>query len=183
MVRWPDADFESSNVAVLGPRVLDEGLPELPDVLTHTMWLPMAYWASTTCAAVLFLHYSKDTEDEFSPGVMFPVFVRDGISWRLASRWISGTGWGHDPITSPDSRGLGRRSIVIGGGLSNEHPEPGEPAVIRHGRVSPEVTEISFVQGGETQRRPIDSHFGAWVVCTEKWEPFTIQATTHQAAS
>lgn len=44
------------------------------------------------------------------------------------------------------------------------------------GRVSPAVTTLAVVQDGHEDRRPLRSHFGAWVVCVERWAPFQVNA-------
>jgi hypothetical protein len=44
----------------------------------------------------------------------------------------------------------------------------GGAGTIRHGRVAPAVTEIGLIQNGHEDRRPLESHFGAWVVWTDE---------------
>ena len=48
--------------------------------------------------------------------------------------------------------------------------------MIVHGRVGPTVTHLVLVQDGREDRRPLDSRFGAWVVCTGQASPFQIIA-------
>jgi hypothetical protein len=48
---------------------------------------------------------------------------------------------------------------------------PTSPGTVT-GRVSPAVTAIAVVHDGQEGRRPLASHFGAWVVCLEQWSPY-----------
>jgi hypothetical protein len=45
-----------------------------------------------------------------------------------------------------------------------------------HGRVIPDARELSLIQDGHEDRRPLDSHFGAWIVCTDDTTPFEVEA-------
>lgn len=36
------------------------------------------------------------------------------------------------------------------------------------------MTQIALVQDGQEDRRVLESHFGAWVVCTERTSPFEV---------
>lgn len=38
------------------------------------------------------------------------------------------------------------------------------------------MTYLALVQDGREERRELQSHFGAWIVCTEKWSPYQINA-------
>ena len=73
-------------------------------------------------------------------------------------------------------RDLDGQAIVGGCAMSNPQAGPGIPAAVMSGRVSPAVTSIALVQGDREDGRPLQSHFGAWVVCTEEWSPFQIDA-------
>ena len=69
------------------------------------------------------------------------------------------------------------RDIVSGGGRFASEPQPGDPAIVTCGRISPQVVELSLVQDGEEEeRRTVTAHFGAWVICTDNWSPFTLRA-------
>jgi hypothetical protein len=48
--------------------------------------------------------------------------------------------------------------------------------MIVHGRVGPAVTQLALIHDGCEDRRPLESHFGAWVVCTEQASPFQVSA-------
>jgi hypothetical protein len=55
----------------------------------------------------------------------------------------------------------------------------GGSETIAHGRVAPTVAEIGLIQSGHEDRRPVDSHFGAWIVCTDQPAPFRVTAYDH----
>jgi hypothetical protein len=148
--------------------VLDDGLPDLPETLSYQMALPIAYWKAERCGVVLILEFCQ-WDGEWSPMVVMARFTRDGSSWIPDQHWHC-TSWSHDPIAHPRSlRNLGGRPMVTGGGSES----------VRHGRVAPTVTEIGLIQNGHEVRRPVDSRFGAWVVCTDEPTPFRVTAYDH----
>lgn len=168
--------FDPRQRALAGLDVLHRGLPELPQVLTYEMSVPVAFWTSAACAVVLFLYYSRQPGDIPHPVVSQGSYYRDGDRWR-AHRYWTGHGWSHDPISNPgDLRDLGGRAIVAGGGSFTDQPRPGRPAITVTGRVSPAVTTIALVHDGQEDRRSLRSHFGAWVVCLEQWSPYQVKA-------
>jgi hypothetical protein len=160
-----------------GIEVLDHGLPALRDVLSHQMSVPVAFWKATSCAVVLFLKYSRvyfpgDDDVTVHPGVTMGTFYREA-----AHRWWGGTGWSHDPVADPGSlRDLDAQAIAGGSGSHNPSPQPGFPASVITGRVSPAVTHLALAQDDREERRELQSHLGAWVVCTEKWSRYQISA-------
>jgi hypothetical protein len=103
-------------------------------------------------------------------------YIRQRDRW-IAEQYWAGVSW-RDVITQPDPfRELGGRAITEGGGSSaRQQPAPGKLAVVITGSVSPAVTTLALVQDGHQVRRDLQSHFGAWVVCTEKWAPYRIEA-------
>jgi hypothetical protein len=56
--------------------------------------------------------------------------------------------------------------IVYGGSSQAGEVRPGHPAFIATGRAAPEVKYLAVIKDGHEDRRPLESHFGAWVVCT-----------------
>jgi hypothetical protein len=75
------------------------------------------------------------------------------------------TSWHHDPLARSDSlRDLGGSPMVSGSGTKT----------MMHGRVIPDARELSLIQDGHEDRRPLDSHFGAWIVCTDDTTPFEL---------
>jgi tetratricopeptide (TPR) repeat protein len=168
--------FDARKMALTGIEVLDHGLLALPGELTYRMAIPVAYWKADRCAVVLFLRFSRHRRDT-DPMATMATFSRDGEHWNPHRHW-HGTGWSHDPIANPgDLRDLGGRPLVTGGGSSSTGtPAPGWPAAVIHGRVSPAVKELALIQDGHEDRRPLESHFGAWVICTESPGPFRVTA-------
>lgn len=164
-----------------GIEVLDHGLPALPDVLSYQMSVPLAFWKGARCSVVLFLRYSRvmfpgDGAATVHPGVTLGTFYRHGGGW-IAHNWWGGTGWSHDPVADPGSlRDLDGRAIAGGSGSHNPSPQPGFPASVMAGRASPAVTHLALVQDAREERRELQSHFGAWIVCTEKWSSYRINA-------
>jgi len=45
---------------------------------------------------------------------------------------------------------------------------------VMHGRAEPPVKEMGLIQNGHKDRRPLDSHFGAWVVWVDEPSPFRV---------
>jgi len=81
----------------------------------------------------------------------------------------------HDPFADPgDLRGLDERPIVISGGSHTDERVARRLAGIWHGTAAPAVRQIALIQDGHEDRRPLDSRFGAWVVCTENPAPCTV---------
>ena len=172
----PPPGFDPRLKHSAGIAVLERGLPALPDVLAYTMSIPVAAWEATRCAVVLFLEFSRDSDGTVNPIVVMGTFTRDGDLWSADRHWL-GVGWSHDPIASPRGlRDLGGRAMVGGGGSFTDRPASGHPAVVVTGRVRPAVKQISLIQDGREDRRSLRSHFGAWVVCTEQWSPYQINA-------
>ena len=174
--------FDPRRRALTGTDVLRHGLPALPEVLTYEMSIPVAFWTSAACAVVLFLHYSRQSGGPADPVVSQVGYYRDGDGWRAHPHW-TGHGWSHDPVGKPDDvRDLGGRAIVASGGSFTDRPRPGRPAITVTGRVSPAVTAIALVHDGQEDRRPLRSHFGAWVVCLEPWSPYQVKALDEAGA-
>jgi len=168
--------FDPRRRALAGIDVLRHGLPPLPEVLTYDMSVPVASWTTAACAVVLFLRYSRQPGETPHPVVSQGSYYRDGDQWR-AHRYWTGHGWSHDPISTPgDLRDLDGRAIVASGGSFTDQPRPGHPAITVTGRVSPAVTAIALASDGQEDRRPLRSHFGAWVVCLEQWSPYQVKA-------
>ena len=117
-----------------------------------------------------------ELEGEVLPWVTVGTYVRGGQGWSASRMW-AGAGWSHDPIGKPGSlRDLGGNAMVTSGGVFESRPEPGYPVAVVRGRVAPGVTQIALIQDGREHRRPLESHFGAWVVCTERPTEFEVTA-------
>lgn len=163
----PPPEFHPRRMRTIGIEVLRRGLPPLPKELTYQMAIPVAYWTATRHAVVLFLQFFwSDEEAKWFPTVTMGPFTREGDGWTSPKFWAA-TDWWHDPLANPGDLGdLDGRAMVTGGGAET----------IRHGRVAPAVTEIGLIQDGHEDRRPLESHFGAWVVCTDQPSPIHVTA-------
>jgi hypothetical protein len=94
-----------------------------------------------------------------------------------ATRAISPDGVPPERIArAGDVRDPDGRAIVTSGNCWSLRPAPGEPAMVEHGRVGPAIAQIALIQDGHEDCRPLESHFGAWVVCTEQASPFQVAA-------
>jgi hypothetical protein len=165
-----------------GLAVLENGLPDLPDDLNYQMSIPVAFWTAPSCAVVLFLEFSRDADNAILPKVMMMTYARDGDVWS-GHNYHGGVGWSHDPIAGRHgTRDLGGRAIVQGGGSFTDSPAPGHPAAVVVGRVGPDVTHLVLLQDGREDRRALRSYFGAWVVCSELWSPYQINALGEDGA-
>ena len=108
-------------------------------------------------------------------------FTRERGRWKANSHW-HGTGF-HDPFADPAGlRGLDGRAVVVSGGSHSDAPAPGHLAAIWHGTAGPAVQQIALIQDGHEDRRPLGSHFGAWVACTEHPAPCDLAALDQNGA-
>jgi len=177
------AQFDPANAALTGAGVLRHGLPPLPAVLTGQMSVPLAFWTAAHSAVVLFLQYQPNPFGGVVPAALMATYARDGDGWR-AHRHQHGHGWSHDPVADPGGTAdLGGRAIAGGGsGTFTDQPSPGHPAYVITGRVSAAVTAIAVIQDGQEDRRDLQSHFGALVICTEQPMPYQINALNSAGA-
>ncbi len=172
-------EFDPANMRQSGITVLRDGLTPLPETLTHQMAIPVAYWTARHCAVVLFLQFSRHHLEQL-PITVMATYSRDHDTWKPDSHWL-GTGAHHDPIADPgDRREMDGQAMTTSGGSHNDTPAPGQPAAIQIGRAAPEVTQLALTQDGHEDRRPLDTHFGFWVICTEQPTPFHITGLDHK---
>jgi tetratricopeptide (TPR) repeat protein len=156
--------LDPRNMVRTGVEVLSHGLPELPDQLSYLMAIPVAYWTTQHRAVVLFLRFSPEGRRNLS-AVLHATYTRTDTGWT-ADRYVIGGGYSYDPIANPGSlRDLDGSAMVTGGGSDTD----------LHGRASPAVQYIALIQDGREDVRPLESHFGAWVVCTEQRSPFQVE--------
>jgi hypothetical protein len=175
-------EFDPRHKSRIGLAALENGLPPLPAHLDYSMSVPVAFWIASVNAVVLFLQFSHLPDGRFRPVAKMMSYARNGSTWN-ADRWVAGVGWSHDPVAHPqDTRDLGGRAMVHCGGTYSDHPAPGRLATIAVGRVGPVVTQIALDHDGVEDRRPLESHFGAWVVCVEHWSPYEIIALDRNGA-
>ena len=117
----------------------------------------MAYWAARETAVVLFLNFHRPRRT-WHPTALMATFTRQDREWKPDTHW-HGTSF-HDPFSDPGGRyGLGGRPIASSGGLGG---------IICHGTAAPAVKYLALIQDGHQDRRPLDNHFGAWVICAER---------------
>lgn len=162
-------------MARTGIAVLENGLPPLPDVLTYHMAFPVACWRARHHAVVLFLRFHRHRR-EWEPVAVMARFSQEQGQWKANSHWPF-TGFSHDPIADPGHlRDLRGRAMVVSGGGRKDAAAPGQLAATWHGRAAPSVKQIALIQDGHEDRQPLNSHFGAWIVCTEQPSPFHITA-------
>ena len=156
--------FDPRNMVRTGKQVLSDGLPELPEQLTYLMAIPVSYWTAPHSAVVLFLKFQREGR-RHHPRVLHVTYSRDGDDWTPHRHFI-GMSYSHDPIANPGSlRDLGGSAMVTGGGGDTQP----------HGRAAPAVKYLAVIQDGREDLRPLDSHFGAWVVCTEQRTAFHVE--------
>ena len=169
--------FDPVKKPLVGMVALTQGLPEIPESLTHDMVIPMALWTTTRCAVVLFLEYLRTPDGTFHPQAVMGTFFQSDAGWSPHKSW-GGIFWSHDPLKHPKGlRDLLGRDIVPGGGRFASEPEPTAPAIVMCDRISPQVVELSLLQDGEEEQwRAVHSHFGSWVICADNWNAFTVQA-------
>ena len=94
-------DLDPRQTRRTGARVIEHGLPGLPEVLTYQMSIPVAYWTVSTCAVVLFLRFQQQ-DDKFWPKVRMGTYFLEE-RWTAHSMW-AGKSWPHDPIAKPPLR-------------------------------------------------------------------------------
>ena len=168
-------DLDPRHTRRTGARVIEHGLPGLPEVLTYQMSIPVACWRAPSCAVVLFLRF-QPRDGKFWPKMTMGTYFLDRDGWTAHRMW-AGTSWSHDPIARPGAlRDLAGKTIGSSGVASTQQPGPGYPAAVAAGRVAPAVKQIALVQDGHEDRRPLESHFGAWAVCAEKPGPYDVAA-------
>jgi tetratricopeptide (TPR) repeat protein len=174
--------FDPRNLAATGIEVLSDGLPALPDQLSYLMAIPVAYWTATHCGAVLFLRFRpRGRTHDAHLNVL--AFSRADTGWARSDPSAGGTafvtmtaGRGHDPIASsgswPDMRG----TTMFASGRTYARPAiPGLPVLMLHGHAAPAVKNLALIQDGRVEVRPLQSHFGAWLICTEQDSPLQVE--------
>ena len=168
--------FNPRNMTRTGIHVLEHGLPPLPETMTYDMAIPVAYWKAESCAVVLVLRYSSYDRDDPEPLTFQVNYTRAEDGTWTPPKHAAGGSFGYDPITRPDGAlyGLDGRAIVYSSGSSAATVTPGRPACIAEGQVAPEVKYLALIKDGREDRRQLDSHFGAWVICTEQDGSFEV---------
>jgi hypothetical protein len=176
------SQFDPRNMGRTGAEVLSHGLPELPDQLSYLMAIPVACWTAQHSAVVLFLRFRPRGRTHDSELAVL-AFARTDSGWAPSNAsptrtafLTMGSGHGYDPIASsaswPDMRG----TTMFASGRTYAMPQtPGLPALMLYGHAAPAVTQIALLQDGREDVRPLESHFGAWVICTEHPSPLQVE--------
>jgi len=114
---------------------------------------------------VLFLRFHRDRRT-WHPMALTATFTRQDGQWTAEGTHWHGTGF-HDPFTDP-------------GGLYSLGGEPivysSTSETIWHGTADASVKYLALIQEGHEDRRPLDNHFGAWIVRADKPGPFRVAA-------
>jgi hypothetical protein len=174
--------FDPRNVVPTGIAVLSNGLPALPDQLSYLMAIPVASWTTEHSGAVLFLRFNPRGRTHDARLAVL-AFARTDTGWASSSpkpecpAFITMTaGRGYDPIASPGRWPDMRGTTMFASGRTYARPiAPGLPALILHGHAAPTVKSIALIQDGPEDARPLESHFGAWVICTEQESPLKVE--------
>jgi tetratricopeptide (TPR) repeat protein len=167
--------LDPRNMARTGIDVLDHGLPALPDALSHQMAIPIAYWKADSCAVVLVLRYSRHGRGKPEPVAVQVTYARTAAGWAPHSHCV-GTSFSHDPIARPGSLyDLSGQAMTYSATSGSGKAAPGRPAFIAVGRAAPQVKYLAVIQHGQEDRRPLDSRFGAWVICTDQPGPLQVR--------
>lgn len=170
------AGFSPQNMIANSIAILEHGLPPLPARLSRHMAAPMAHWTAGDEAVVLFLHFRRHHRTwrplalrAWNAWAVMATFTRRDGEWEADRRW-HGSSF-HDPFTDP----VGQRAIG-GQDLVYSSSSRGDGGTILDGIASPDVKYLALLQDGQEDRRPLDNHFGAWVIRTTKPGPFTVAA-------
>jgi hypothetical protein len=121
---------------------------------------------------VLFLNFRRHRH-AWHPAAMRVTFTRQDGEWKADSHWHGG-GF-HDPFTDHGgARSLGGSQIFYSGSSGG---------TILHGVAAPSVKYLALIQDGHEDRSPLDNHFGAWIVRTNKPGPFKVAAIDETGAT
>jgi hypothetical protein len=143
--------------------VLDNGLPPLPDGVDPGESVPVAQWVGPRFAAVLHIQWmwSEDHNDD-SLSTETQVFVRRGQHWEIADGQ-GGSSWFDPPFERPSR--VGPRTVAIGHEFCATEPSRSCCAV--DGFVGSDAAHIEVEDADGMTRRPVESPFGAVIVCSD----------------
>jgi hypothetical protein len=158
-----------------GAFALDNGLSPLPHSITIATTFPLAYWKTAAFAEVMSLGYAPDTDGIDRPKAWDTRYERADGAWHARSN-MSGGDW-RGALGPPGSMfepdGC---SIWWGGHSKDTDATEGRPAYVVTGWHTPNVAQISLVQESGTVMCEANGHYGAWVIGTERQDPWTIEA-------
>jgi hypothetical protein len=162
-----------------GINVIENGLPPLPEVITHEPMvpIPISYWTAADSAVVVFFYYSELPGRGTQPTVsQFPYYKEAG-KWTVETNGLfTGSSFLFDPVSEPERVDDLDGSHFVKWSLGRKQAEGKPPMWVAAGRASREVEYVALVQAGTEDRRRLDSYFGTWVVCTQVREPFDVAA-------
>ena len=162
-----------------GIGVIENGLPPLPDVITHEsmVLIPIGYWVAPEIAVVVFFYFGEIPGLGVRPFVMTIPYYQEAGKWTFEEQGeIRGFGFPFDPVTQPERVDDLDGSHFVFSSLGRRQAKGRAPMWVATGHASRDVRYIALVQEGSEDRRRLDSHFGAWVVCTQVREPFEVVA-------
>lgn len=162
-----------------GIGVIENGLPPLPDVITHEsmVLIPIGYWVAPEIAVVVFFYFGEIPGLGVRPFVMTIPYYQEAGKWTFEEQSeIRGFGFPFDPVTQPERVVDLDGSHFVFSSLGRRQAKGRAPMWVATGHASREVRYITLVQEGSEDRRRLDSHFGTWVVCTQVREPFEVVA-------
>jgi hypothetical protein len=146
-------------------RVLEEGLPPLPQRLEPSQTVPVAVWRGESHGAVLFVRLWRNGNMDCECAI---TERRAGGGWE-EPMGSGGGGWIDDPLVRPEEGWQGDAVLWLGESGSN-----GVRAV--RGAASKRVSAIEVEQAGRRRSLPVESPCGAFVVGIESQEPAVVRA-------
>jgi hypothetical protein len=152
------------DVAEWTVRVLEGGLPPLPDRLEPSQTVPVALWRGEQHGAVLFVRLWRNGNFDCDCAIA----PRGAGGWEEPSSW-GGGGWIDEPLVRTQHGWDGDQVAWLGSSGTN-----GVRAV--RGAASMAVSAIEVEQGGRKRSYRVDSPCGAFVVGIESPEPARLRA-------
>ena len=147
-----------------GAHVIENGLPELPETLSHAMSIPICYWSAGCCAVVTFMRFLPHPQGGHIRAMTSTVpYRREGDRWAPPDgRTFIWQSYAFDPVTDPGfDQHLDGNSMTYGNVAERDSHQPGQPASTALGHVSHAVRYLAVIQDGRQDYRPLQSHFGA----------------------
>ena len=158
-----------------GANALENGLGPLPQSITPATTFPLAHWKTATFAQVMSLGYAPDADGIECPQTWHHSYERVDGDWR-ALRGSGGGGW-YGALGPPGSMHAPDGRSIWWGMRSDDADAPeGRPKHVVAGWHTPEVAQIRLVQVGGTEICEANGHYGAWIIGTERHDPWTIEA-------
>jgi hypothetical protein len=153
--------FDEDNMDEWSIWVLENGLPTMPILVKKGASVPAARWAGITVGAVLHVQWMLDDEPDED-------FLASQVTCfrRVAGVWEQGNGTGGSGWYSP----VLERSAAIGPEQTSKFGEHGEGhcCLAPYGITGTAARFVEVETGGRTDRAPLESPIGAWIVA---WDP------------